>query len=189
MRCDRLVDIFLGKIYEVSMESNGKEKLFQLVFQNETANPISSIYFETWNIPTPQDSVAAATPSPSGITSGITSGISNTIGGIVSGGGTGSNATGDGEDPGNRIFVMCSTSNPTRLYNFIGGPSFSQLFLDYKTSGTTSFTELPGNINSARLHCYSRRIQEIANSYALLTGYGVYHGSILLSKSINQNRF
>lgn len=120
------------------MESNGKEKLFQLVFQNEAANPIASLYFETWNIPTPQDTTPVATPSPSGITSGITSGISNTIGGIVSGGGAGSNAAGDGEDPGNRIFVMCSTSSPTRLYNFIGGPSFSQLFLDYKSSGMYS---------------------------------------------------
>jgi hypothetical protein len=119
------------------MESNGKEKFFQQVFQIESANPISSIYFETWSIPTPGDSNSSVTPSPSsGITSGLTSGISNTIGGIVSGGGSGSNTTGDGEDPGNRIFVMCSTSNPTRLYNFIGGPSFSQLFLEYKASGT-----------------------------------------------------
>jgi hypothetical protein len=115
------------------MESNGKEKFFQQVFQIESANPISSIYFETWSIPTLGDSTPSITPSPSsGITSGLTSGISN----IVSGGGASGSNTTDNEDPGNRIFVMCSTSNPTRLYNFIGGPSFSQLFLDYKTSGS-----------------------------------------------------
>lgn len=62
------------------------------------------------------------------------------------------------------------------------------LIIIYKFLETSSFTELPGDIDSPILHCYSRRHQEVTNSYALLTGYGVYHGSILLSKSITQNR-
>ena len=142
LTCSLFLISCVGRIYEVSFESNGKEKLFQQVFQIDSANPIISIYFETWMNPTPNESTPSVTPSPSsGITSGLTSGLSNTIGGIVSGGASASNTTGDNEDPSNRIFVMCSTKNTpvTRLYNFIGGPTFSQLFLDYKASGRFEF--------------------------------------------------
>lgn len=128
------------------MESNGKEKIFQLVFQLESSNSIASIYFETFSIPTPIDTtpVQSLPPSNTGLASGITSGITNTIGGAFSGGGPSSGsatASGNDDEPGQstRIFVMCSTSNPTRLYHFIGGPSFSQLFQEYKTSGMFFF--------------------------------------------------
>mmetsp|Transcript_13019 Transcript_13019/g.19636 ORF Transcript_13019/g.19636 Transcript_13019/m.19636 type:complete len:1090 (-) Transcript_13019:185-3454(-) len=149
-----LVGTSTGRVYELVIESSGKERVCQLVHQLENPHPIASIYFENYAI--------HSTAQPPG-------------------------STGAQEDEGgNRIFVILSTSSPTRLYHFIGGPSFQQLFQDYKTTGSSSFTELPGTIDCASLHCYSKRHPELVQAYALVTQMGLYHGSILLSTSAPQ---
>ncbi len=78
---------------------------------------------------------------------------------------------------------MCATSSPTRMYHFIGGPTFDRLFSDYVQSGTTSFTELPGEIRRAELHCYGKSTQTRAQNFALMTEMGVYHGSLLFTNT------
>lgn len=146
-----LIGTSTGRIYEMFLESTGKEKICQLVHQLEQPHAITSLHFEVYAshgvAPVPSN-----TPDDDG--------------------------TGDGTST--RIFVLCVTSQPTRLYHFIGGPSFQQLFQDYKNSGTSTFAELPGQIDEAELHCYSKRHHELNQSFAMTTQLGVYHGSMLL---------
>ncbi len=85
------------------------------------------------------------------------------------------NDTGD-----NKIFVMCATSNPTRLYSFVGGPTFTSLFADHISAGTSAFTELGSDIKKPELLVYASRGQKL---FALLTKMGIYHGVICLHGS------
>ena len=87
-----------GAIYEVALDSTGKEKHCNLVYQLDEHIPVSAMHFE--------------------ITAGAT-------------------------EAENRLFVLLATSRPTRLYHFLGGPSFQAMFQEYKDSGTTSFQEVP----------------------------------------------
>lgn len=75
----------------------------------------------------------------------------------------------------NSFLAMFSTSSPTRLYHFLGGPTFQQLFSD---SAVTTFTELPGEVHRAELHCFSPIGGTRAQKFALMTGAGIYNGSL-----------
>jgi hypothetical protein len=180
-----LVGTSNGMIYEMSLDNTGKEKTCVSVYQLEQPVPITSIYFEL--LSGSKSNVSFNTDSPSG--GGGISGWSASAASAISGAGHAvlggqsnavSSATGDGSA---RLFVMCATSSPTRMYHFIGGPSFSQLFADYVQSGTTSFTELPGEIRRAELYCYSKSLQTRAQNFALMTEMGIYHGSLLFSNA------
>jgi len=108
-----LVGTKLGFVYEMSVDSSGKERVCQPVFQLDKSLPITSIHFET-------------------------------IGAATSGESSGSGSGGGGGHAGEaRIFVLLATSSPTRLYNFLGGPTFQQLFVEASQQGIASFTELP----------------------------------------------
>jgi hypothetical protein len=137
-----LVGTDAGQIWEVSLESTGKEKLCSPVHQLEDAIAITALHFEA--IPTAVDEEA-------------------------------------------KIFVLAATATPTRLYHFLGGPTFVQLFQQYSQSGSTSFQELPGVVARAELHCYSRQPQSRAQSFALMTGVGIYHGSLLFTSAQNSS--
>ena len=125
-----LVGTSFGFIYEMSLESGGKEKICQLIHQLDHQLPITSLHFE-----------------------------------LV-------------ED---KIFIMCATSSPTRLYHFVGGPTFQNLFSDYVQSGTTSFVELPGDIAKTELHCYSRKPGSRPQFFAFMSQVGVYHGALTMN--------
>lgn len=158
-----LVGTSTGRLYELAFESSGKEKVCQLVHQLDESSTggITSIYFETFS-------------SGDGDDVTVMEGFSQ-----------------DNEGPGagrvvksgRRIFVMCTTSSPTRLYHFLGGPSFSQLFQDYKASGASSFVELPGSVERSELLFHKTEEQDRNQSFSLLTKQGMYHGSLLLSNS------
>ena len=84
----------------------------------------------------------------------------------------------DNNDTGdNKIFVMCATSSPTRLYSFVGGPTFTSLFTDHISAGTSAFTELGSDIKKPDLLVYTSRGQKL---FALLTKMGIYYGVIRL---------
>ena len=179
-----------GMIYEMSLDNTGKEKMCNCVYQLEQPIPITSIYFEIL-------SSTSAAGGSSGVPTSASSGAGGGSGwsataalsaagqsafGVVGVGGGANNADRDATD-GARLFVMCATSSPTRMYHFIGGPTFSQLFAEYVQSGTTSFTELPGEIKRAELYCYSKNAQSRAQNFALMTEMGIYHGSLLFTNS------
>jgi hypothetical protein len=176
-----------GMIYEMSLDNTGKEKTCVSVYQLEQPVPITSIYFESLSGGGPGSSgVSFNTDSPSG--GGGISGWSASAASAISGAGHAvlggqNNTANNGAGGDARLFVMCATSSPTRMYHFIGGPSFSQLFADYVQSGTTSFTELPGEIRRAELYCYSKSLQTRAQNFALMTEMGIYHGSLLFSNA------
>lgn len=86
-----------------------------------------------------------------------------------------------------KIFVMCATPSPTRLYLFLGGPGFAQLFSSTADSSSPSFTELPGSVPHSDLHCFNKPPQSRAQSFALTTKLGIFHGNLLLNST--QSRF
>jgi len=74
------------------------------------------------------------------------------------------------------LFLMFSTSNPTRLYHFAGGQTFHQLFSD---NSIAAHAELPGEISKAELLCYSHNGSAKAQKFALMTGAGIYNGKLI----------
>lgn len=148
-----------GFIYEIYIDSSGKEKVNQVVYQIEQPIAISSIYFET---------VSQGESTADSV-------FQNNVAGNRS-------VAGD-----SRYFIMFATTTPTRMYHFVGGPTFQQLFTDYVQSGMNSFTELPGEIKKVELHCYSKKKNGRAQNFALMTGVGIYYGSMLGMSSGSEN--
>lgn len=150
-----LVGTRLGCVYEMALDSGGKEKTCQLVHQLDKPISITAIHFETIG-PT-----GATVPS------------------------TGEATAGQGVAPGSdpRFFILLATPEPTRLYHFLGGPTFLQLFKDYALQGTASFTELPGEMKRVELTCYSKLAQSRASMFALMTKEGIYHGALFFTSA------
>jgi hypothetical protein len=136
----------LGFIYEMVLDSNGKEKVFRAVYQMDIALPITSLYIETI-----RGSTARIDDSKSTLSSAASSST--------------------------ELFVLCATSSPTRLYHFRGGPTFESLFASYANRGESSFTELPGDISRAELHCICSDTTNKSPTFALITELGLYHGT------------
>ena len=105
-----LVGTSTGVIYEMSIDSSGKEKLCQPVYQLEQPVPISSIYFDYIGTNNAANTNTA--------TSSTFSAAANV-------------------DSDARLFVMWSTSSPTRLYHLTGLFSATQswVFFGWHTKG------------------------------------------------------
>jgi hypothetical protein len=76
-----------------------------------------------------------------------------------------------------KFFVMATT--PTRHYQFIGGPTFEQMFAKYTNP---AFVELPGDLGYSELRFYSQnqaRAGSASETCAWLTGAGVYYGNLV----------
>jgi vacuolar protein sorting-associated protein 18 len=55
-----------------------------------------------------------------------------------------------------KLLVLAAVASPTRLYTFVGGPSFETLFKQYRDAGAAAFQELPGSMPTTELHgCYT----------------------------------
>lgn len=168
-----LVGTSLGYIYELSFDSAGKERVCQQVYQLETPQPITSLHIETFG------AGGEPTSGSGGVTPSVPSG-----GGGAAGAGAGVGKTGDDFSAVSRIFVMCSTPSPTRLYLFLGGPGYTQVFSPSSLGGESpSFTELPGSVSSADLLCFNKPPHTRAQTFALTTELGIYHGSFLFSST------
>jgi hypothetical protein len=73
-----------------------------------------------------------------------------------------------------KIFVLATT--PTRIYQFIGGPTFEQMFILYERN--PGFHELPGELTHSEL-CFFSKYRGVAKSFAWLTGPGIFHGNLV----------
>merc|ERR1711988_584035 len=67
-------------------------------------------------------------------------------------------------------------TTPTRIYQFIGGPTFEAIFPNYETN--PGFHELPGEIRHSEL-CFFGPSLGLAKSFAWLTDPGIYHGALV----------
>lgn len=167
-----------GVIYEMSLDSTGKEKLCQPVYQLEQPVPINSIYFDYIGTPTAGGATAGGAGANAGglIGAGLAgstfTAAASVLGGVGNAAGTAAGACAGGAQGGGagegRLFVLWSTASPTRLYHLTGGPTLLALFSAYLQSGTTSYTELPaltapeaGSVQPAfkraQLQCYSSK--------------------------------
>jgi hypothetical protein len=119
-----LIGTSTGKIYEMNIDITGKEKLCQLVHSFDSSISITSIYFEIFTPLTfgsnnnysdyNVDRMTLANDRMSEFANLNSSVQSNT-----------------------QIFLMCTTSSPTRIYNYFGTQSFTAMFADYKQNGIT----------------------------------------------------
>eukprot|EP00026_Physarum_polycephalum_P001709 Phypoly_transcript_01711.p1 GENE.Phypoly_transcript_01711~~Phypoly_transcript_01711.p1 ORF type:complete len:601 (+),score=99.91 Phypoly_transcript_01711:237-1805(+) len=79
----------------------------------------------------------------------------------------------------NKFFIMATT--PTRIFQFIGGPTFEQLFANYE--GNPGFHELPGTMQRSELVFFSKfqqiGYQGLPKSFVWLTEPGLYHGDLV----------
>eukprot|EP01104_Vermistella_antarctica_P010093 TRINITY_DN2663_c0_g1_i4.p1 TRINITY_DN2663_c0_g1~~TRINITY_DN2663_c0_g1_i4.p1 ORF type:complete len:947 (-),score=277.56 TRINITY_DN2663_c0_g1_i4:38-2878(-) len=75
-----------------------------------------------------------------------------------------------------KFFVTATT--PTRMYQFIGGPDFEELFRAYQSTHI-SFLELIGDVDRSELHFWRHRNDSIAQSFAWLADPGIYHGDLV----------
>eukprot|EP00002_Diphylleia_rotans_P023649 TRINITY_DN4651_c0_g1_i3.p1 TRINITY_DN4651_c0_g1~~TRINITY_DN4651_c0_g1_i3.p1 ORF type:complete len:921 (+),score=186.87 TRINITY_DN4651_c0_g1_i3:58-2820(+) len=73
-----------------------------------------------------------------------------------------------------RKYLIIATT-PTRIYQFVGGPSFEAVFAGYENP---AFHELPGEFQNSELHLFSK-YQGLAKSLAWLTEPGIYHGNLV----------
>jgi len=83
-------------------------------------------------------------------------------------------------------FVMAAT--PNRLFQFIGGPTFEQLFSRYTGHVPSSYKDFPGTLTYSDLKLYSKYASRSAASggghavpeqAAWLNGAGIYHGKMV----------
>lgn len=65
-----------------------------------------------------------------------------------------------------KFFIMATT--PTRIYQFIGGPTFENVFVNYEVN--PGFHELPGEFNHSELQFFSKYANGLPKSFAWLTG-------------------
>ncbi|KAJ8042892.1 Vacuolar protein sorting-associated protein 18-like [Holothuria leucospilota] len=79
------------------------------------------------------------------------------------------------------FFVMATT--PERMYQFIGTvsstepPVFLQVFQKYENTIPTGFLELPGNMGYSQLQVYTPKQKATPQSFAWMSGPGVYIGN------------
>lgn len=101
-----------------------------------------------------------------------------------------------GESEANRsssMFILCATSNPTRMYHYIGAAtSLQHLFAEHASQGASAFVELPGSLGDgiSELVHSSTKLSSTANTpgsryqyFAMLTENAIYNGDIYFSSS------
>jgi len=202
-----LVGTSTGFIYEMSLESGGKERTCHLIYQLDQPLAITSIYFETISngdranaadsaavdSSAMSTSVSAARSTAASVVSlgtaalGTAASASSILGGVISGstfggvGGDRSEGANGGDDRAAKAksIVMFTTTSPTRLYHFVGAGTFKEMFLE----SSPSFAELPGEVDRAELHCFSKFVHSRAQTFAIATAMGIYHGSLSQSQS------
>ncbi len=79
--------------------------------------------------------------------------------------------------------------SPFRCYEFIGGPTFEELFGVYKNRNILTYKELPVSNSSARksgygseIHLFRSSIDYAANSFAWLSHSGLFHGRLVYNR-------
>ena len=88
-----------------------------------------------------------------------------------------------------RYFVMLSTSGtgrrPTRIFQFVGGPTLEQVFSAYLSPERLTFQELPGEIDRSVIQVYATSPHQRAKCFGVLTGEGVYYGNLVFAGNEN----
>ena len=154
----------------MSLDSGGKERVCTLVHQLDQPYPITSLHFECtaeggrmfamWCTSSPTRMYHCYRPVQAAAAAAkqpSSSAGSTAAAAAAAGGGNSSSSSG-------------STSP---LHSF---------FSSYSQNHSGAFMELPGGIDRARLQLYGKPLQR-TQSFAILTQFGVYHGSILLTSS------
>ncbi|KAI7896992.1 Pep3/Vps18/deep orange family-domain-containing protein [Mucor mucedo] len=158
-----------GLIYETCLEPTDEyfrreEKYFKQVYSiHESTMPVTGLYFEQFPVNNRKYFVMATTTTRIYQFIGFIGPNSGTHSPAATGGGFGAAGAGGGEeDRGERAM-------------------FENLFSNYDVN--PGYQELPGELPHSELHFFSRfhelQQQGIAESFAWLTGPGIYHGALV----------
>jgi len=75
----------------------------------------------------------------------------------------------------NKLLILVST--PSRIYQFIGGPTFSQVFENY-ANVHPRFTSFPGDITHSVLQLHGKSPTTAADYFAWITGPGISYSAL-----------
>ena len=81
-----------------------------------------------------------------------------------------------------KYFVMAVTAQPTRYYQFVGGPTFELLFSKFGSGPNkmpARFNEFGTELPYSELHLFSKNYAMRAESFAMLTEVGILHGQLM----------
>lgn len=78
-----------------------------------------------------------------------------------------------------KYFVMATT--PTRLYEFVGGPTFEAMFA--ASAETHQFKEVYGEFDRSELVFWSKH-GGLPTHFAWMTGQGLYHGTLIFGSQV-----
>ena len=154
-----------GDIYEAQLDNRRKDKYWKQVYQLDDEVPICGLEYESL-------------PSSNADLGGDLGG-EDTYGGADAGA--------DGASAGSlgraKYFVMAVTAQPTRYYQFVGGPTFEQLFSKFGAGGKmpARFNEFGTELPYSELHFFSKNFAMRAESFAMLTEVGILHGQLLFA--------
>eukprot|EP01041_Mallomonas_annulata_P005296 gene5296-10590_t len=157
-----------GCIYEVSLDSTGKERIFNIVYQLDQQLPITSLYYETITKRNPEPSTQFQHQLQHQVQSHSQSSQSS-----------------HNREKITNILLLVVTSQPTRLYHFYGASNLTQLFSTYNKIGNMAFIELPGSIRNSSIYCYYNRKDAMPQHFVLMSQLGVYHGNISIGHNNN----
>lgn len=163
-----LVGTSNGKLYEACFEYSGerrldfvsagnKDHLWRLLHHFDDPQPIIGVYYERLS----QSAVDAAA--------------------VAAAAKAGSNAGAGGGAVGPKYFVVVATA--ARLYQFAGGPTFDAFIPGEQVP---SFQEMPPSPTRRSGLAFFRRPGGAAQSFAWLTGPGIFHGNLASGMSAVQ---
>ena len=72
-----------------------------------------------------------------------------------------------------KYFLVVTT--PTKIYQFIGGPTYENIFINYETP---NYQDMPGDLNYSELHFYRRYQDSLPEFFCWMIAPGLYYGNL-----------
>ena len=154
-----------GDIYEAQLDHRRKDKYWKQVYQLDDEVPICGLEYESFPSSGKSDDSNRRKDDDA---------IGGDTGDVTDG------ASGGSVDRA-KYFVMAVTAQPTRYYQFVGGPTFEHLFSKFGSGGKmpARFNEFGTELPYSELHFFSKNYAMRAESFAMLTEVGILHGQLM----------
>ena len=147
-----------GDIYEAQLDPRKKDKYWKQVYQLDDEVPVCGLEYESF-------------PDSSSNNTSVADDVDSMSSSSSASGGR-----------GGKYFVMAVTAQPTRYYQFVGGPSFEKLFEKFGQGigkMPARFNEFGTELPYSELHFFSKNHAMRAESFAMLTEVGILHGQLM----------
>jgi hypothetical protein len=153
-----------GDIYEAQLDPRKKDKYWKKVYQLDDDVPVCGLEYELF-----PDSGNSSSSNSGGIN-------------LTNGDDKMDSSSSSSSSRGGKYFVMAVTAQPTRYYQFVGGPTFELLFSKFGSGPNkmpARFNEFGTELPYSELHLFSKNYAMRAESFAMLTEVGILHGQLM----------